>query len=211
MRSASGSRRRWSPLAFAFTHSPRDMSHGRAGGPPALESPVNSSISVWEYGTTSARSSRIRARSTDGVGGPLPPTRRPVWLTVPQSMSAAAREPMDQSMVASMAGEGLALGLLAGCDHRRAPSLALGDAAVGPLLEQLGQDAIERLLVQAHVRVGGGRRGRGCSCLGGWGGFRGRCGGCGGGGCGGFRGGCGGGGCGGFRGRCGGGECGGFR
>src|SRR5215211_8604307 len=130
-------------------------------------------MSVSAYGTTSARSSRIRTRSTEGVGGPVPATRRPVWLTVPQSMSAAAREPMDQSMVASMAGEGLALGLLAGCDHRRAPSLALGDASVGPLLEQLGQDAIERLLVKAHVRVGGGRRCRGSGCLRGRGGLRG--------------------------------------
>src|SRR4029450_12216486 len=114
--------------------------------------PRHPPISASAEATPPARSSRPRARSTEGVGGPLPPTRRPVWLTVPQSTSAAAREPMDQSMVASMAGAGLALGLLAGCDHRRAPGLALGDASVGAFLEQLGQDPIEGLLVEGHFR-----------------------------------------------------------
>ena len=147
---------------MAFTHSPRDMSHARERKPPAVDRPVNSPMSVSAYGTTSARSSRIRARSTVGVGGPLPPTRRPVWVAVPQSTSAAAREPMDQSMVASMAGEGLALGLLTGCDHGRAPSLALGDATVRTFLEQFGEDPVERLLVEAHLRMLDRRRGRGC-------------------------------------------------
>ena len=81
---------------------------------------------------------------------------------------------MDQSMVASMAGRAPALGLLAGCDHRRAPGTALGDASVGAFLEQLGQDAIEGLLVEAHVTRarqpagggGGARSGRAAAAAG---------------------------------------------
>src|SRR3990170_5064812 len=169
-RCASGSSRRCSPRRLALTHSPRDITHGRERNPPSAERPVKSTIRPSAVGTTSARSSRMRARSIAGVGGPEPPPRRPASAAVPQSTSTAAREPMDQSIpAASITGRALALGLLAGGDHRGAPSLTLGDAAVRALVEQLGQDAVERLLVEADLLVlagGGSRARRRGGCLG---------------------------------------------
>src|SRR3972149_1192771 len=82
-----------------------------------------------------------RERNPPSAERPVKSTIRPS-AAVPQSTSPAAREPMDQSIAAaSITGRALALGLLAGGDHRGAPSLTLGDAAVRALVEQLGQDA----------------------------------------------------------------------
>src|SRR5204862_2481407 len=95
---------------------------------------------------------------------------------------------MDQSTwVTGSTGPGrltLARSLLAGGDHGGASGLALGDARVGALREELFERRFERPLVEGDVGVGfggggsggsGGRRRRGFGgglCWGGFGGGR---------------------------------------
>src|SRR4249920_4250226 len=116
---------------------------------------VKPRISPSARGTISAMSSRSRARSTLGTGTPGPETRRPMSTAVPQSAKRDAYEPIDQSRVlaASIGGEGglAPFGLLPRCDHGGSTSLTLGDAAVGPLLQELCELLVEHRLVERDL------------------------------------------------------------
>ena len=128
MRPAKGSSIRWRPFRFARIHSLLAMTHARDRNPLG-SSEVNSVIRCSANGVSSAKSSRMRARSDAGTETPGPATRRPIASAASQSASRAACDPMDQSTWVASIPTGYALGEARprrppSCERRSSPRAA---------------------------------------------------------------------------------------
>ena len=113
------------PVRFARIHSLRAMTHDRDRKPATLM-PVCSVMSDSAIGTSSPKSSRMRARCTAGTEMPGPATRRPSCSAVSQSARRAAAEPMDQST-------SVACNACSSCRNAVAEPVTDGEAQASPV------------------------------------------------------------------------------